>query len=564
MKVQVEHKVALLYLFIGAVWILFSDGIVNMLVDDTEAIRSLQTMKGWAFVGVSALLLFFYIRRNTIKNRQIADDLFLSREKYLSLYQKAPVAFYTLNEQGVIEDVNPEWLRILKFSFEEVIGKPFSVFVHPDFLSHFENNFELVKQNGQISDLRLRLRKKNLDYIIVAIEGMVNKTDDGKISTFCAMKDITAENEAKVQLVERESRYRSMFHKNMSVMLIVEPDGQIAESNNAAQRFYGYDHQELQSLSLKAILNTLDDSYTELLLKMKSENQFVAEQQHKLQNADVRDVLVYASRIIYKSDYAYYLIIHDITPQKNAEKELKSAKEKAEESNNLIKSFLNNISHELRTPMNSIMGFSQMLIRPNKAEEKKKKYIHHINESCYLLLDKITDTIDVSRIGTSYSDSFIDSFDLSLLIKEVVAPFRKKAKDRQNKIIVLDQLSDAYRFISTDKYKIRRIVKHLLNNACKNTEKGIVQLKVFYDNLRSRYLIEVLDSGIGIETKLQTKVFEPFVQVHNSSTELESGNGLGLTIVKSFAEQMGGEVYLKSTPQKGTVVTVLLPTQNNN
>lgn len=564
MKFQFEHKATLLYLLIGAAWILFSDYFVNLLANDVETISLIQTVKGWFFVLATGILLFYYIQRNNNKTRKINRQLFQSRKKYLTMYEKAPVAFFSLNSNGQIVDVNPVWLKVLKYPPDEVIGRNFVDFIHPDFVSHYKQSHAMLCDVGQISDLRLRIRKKSSDYIIVSIEATVNKDyDSGEEFVFCAMKDITAENEAKIQLVNRESRYRSMFHKNMSVMLIVDKNGDIRESNNAAQNFYGYNYEELNVLNLKFILAETDDVQIDFLLKLNSADSIVSEQKHVMCNSDVKDVMVYASKIVYQSECAYYLIIHDITPQKNAEEQLMEAKNKAEESNRLIKSFLNNISHEIRTPMNSIMGFSQMLIRPNSPEEKKLKYVYYINESCHVLLDKITDTIDVSRIESDSRDVILDTFDLSFMIREVIKLFKNSAKDKQNKIVFVNKLSSSECNIFADKYKVRRVLKHILDNACKNTNKGVIQVKVFFDNLRNVYLIEIADSGVGVEEELQEKIFEPYVQVKQSPKDIVSGNGIGLTIVRAFVQQMGGDISLKSSPQNGTTVTVLIPDQNN-
>ena len=202
-KVKVEYKVAIYYMIVGAMWILFSDFFVNLITNDPEYIHALQTYKGWFFVLITALLFFFYIRRKTNKIRHINSELLQSKGKYMALYEKAPVAFYSLNAEGEISDVNPAWLKLLRYQKEDVMGEAFIDFLHPDFKSHFEHSLELLKKNGSVSDLRLRIRKKNMDYITVTVEGNINiDIEKSEIFSYCAMKDITAESEAKVQLVE--------------------------------------------------------------------------------------------------------------------------------------------------------------------------------------------------------------------------------------------------------------------------------------------------------------------------------------------------------------------------
>ena len=299
-KLYIEYKTALLYLLVGALWILLSDRALLLIANDPYAINELQTVKGWFFVIVTGAILFFFIRKYGKKIRAINKELESSKKKYKALYSNAPLAYQSLNAEGKIVDVNPTWCKTLGYEKEEVINTYFRDLLHKDFKKHFDVNFQKFKENGSISDVRFRLKKKNGAYILVAFEGFIGHYDNTmSIRTFCTFKDITEENEIKMQLIERESRYRAMFHENISVMLIVDLAGNILEANKSAQKFYGYSIEEFLKLHFDE-LTTEEWQLDDFISTMLQSKQLSFEQTHQLKNGILRDVLVYCSQINYK------------------------------------------------------------------------------------------------------------------------------------------------------------------------------------------------------------------------------------------------------------------------
>ena len=445
---------------------------------------------------------------------------------------------------------------MLGYTKEEVTGTNFKDLLHDDFKAHFDSNFEIFKNKGSISDVRFRIKKKNGNYILAAFEGFIGQYDDDQnIRTYCTFKDITEENEIKQQLIERESRYRAMFHENISVMLIVDLAGNILEANKAAQKFYDYSINEFLKLHFDELTNE-QQRFNELSQNLLQSKQSSFEQTHQLKNGALRNALVYSSQINYKNQKVFYFIIHDITPRKQAESQLVLAKEKAEESSRLIRAFLNNISHEIRTPMNSILGFSQMLIRPGKDPDKKASYTRHIREGCNVLLEKVTDTIDISRVQTSNLKPVADNVNLKNLIEETVQQYLKSEKTSNTMDTVFEHGKDN-RYIHTGRYKLERIIKHLIDNALKYAPNSTIKITSRYE--KDHFEIEISDNGPGIDYHMQEKIFEPFVKDLPDSTKVSEGTGIGLSIVKAFTEIIQGKLHLQSSPGSGTTFTLILP-----
>lgn len=247
-----------------------------------------------------------------------------------------------------------------------------------------------------------------------------------------------------------------------------------------------------------------------------------------------------------------------ITKAKEAEQELKKAKEKAEESDKLKTAFLQNISHEVRTPLNSIIGFSDLISQIETDNPNVKRYSEIITENSTKLISIISDVIDISQIQSGHVDVYFSKFELSQLFNEVVNEFRDKIKSSEVSLSV-DQNYNGSLLIETDKRKVRKILFHLLDNAIKFTKNGSIKLVYHVDN--SRLNFTVADTGIGISEDNQKKLFVPFWQNETGINRNYGGMGIGLAVTRAYVNLLGGSISLTSQPDKGTTIDVMLPIQ---
>ena len=240
-------------------------------------------------------------------------------------------------------------------------------------------------------------------------------------------------------------------------------------------------------------------------------------------------------------------------------RQLKEAKEKAEESDRLKSAFLANMSHEIRTPMNGIMGFSMMLADPQLPKETRDSYLKIVNSSCEQLLHIVNDIIDISKIEAGQIDVNESAFDLKILLNEVVTFYSSTAREKGVKLEI-DQLRcnlSTTSWIITDRTKLRQIFDNLFSNAVKFTPSGKIILRCELMNGFIRF--EVEDTGIGIEPELQNVIFERFRQVESTYTKTYGGTGLGLAITKAYVEKLGGSISVHSEYGKGSTFSFKLP-----
>jgi len=234
------------------------------------------------------------------------------------------------------------------------------------------------------------------------------------------------------------------------------------------------------------------------------------------------------------------------------------AKEKAEAANRAKSTFLANISHELRTPMNAILGFSELIGRDSNLSPEHKEYLAIIRRSGEHLLTLINDVLDMSKIEAGKMTLNESNFDLYQLIEDMKNMFKFRIA-KKGLTLKFEYNENIPRFIKTDETRLRQVLINLIGNAIKFTKEGgivvyIEKEDIFSDNTNKCYLhFEINDSGTGISSEDLKTLFEPFSQSISEKNSYE-GTGLGLPISRIFIKLMGGNIKVNSVPKKGTTV----------
>lgn len=241
---------------------------------------------------------------------------------------------------------------------------------------------------------------------------------------------------------------------------------------------------------------------------------------------------------------------YDITELKETEAMLIEAKEKAETADRLKSAFLANMSHEIRTPLNAIVGFSSLMGETGDMEEKRQ-YMAIIEENNDLLLQLISDILDLSKIEAGTFDFVEKELDVNMLCEDIVRFMKMKAKPGVE--VLFDRHLPECRIVS-DRNRLNQVIANFVNNAIKFTTAG--SIRVGYDKVDETHLrFYVADTGLGIEPEMQAQIFDRFIKLNT----FVHGTGLGLSISKSIIEQLGGTIGVDSEPGKGSCFWFVLP-----
>ena len=245
---------------------------------------------------------------------------------------------------------------------------------------------------------------------------------------------------------------------------------------------------------------------------------------------------------------------YDISQSKQVEKELTIARNKAMTMDRLKSAFLANMSHEIRTPLNAIVGFSNLLADSNDPMERNE-YVNILNENNELLLQLISDILDLSKIEAGTFEFVFNNVDIDQLCDDIVRSSQLKVNNDVK--IIFDSNSDTC-VINSDRNRLHQILSNFINNAIKFTEKG--SITIGYDINGDILRFYCKDTGIGIKKEQQPSIFERFVKLNNFA----KGTGLGLAICQSIVQQMNGEIGVESESGKGSTFWFTIPYINAN
>jgi len=242
---------------------------------------------------------------------------------------------------------------------------------------------------------------------------------------------------------------------------------------------------------------------------------------------------------------------------RQANLQLKSAKEKAESANRTKSTFLANVSHELRTPLNSIIGYSE-IVREEMDEAglvAMRPDLDKIHRSGKNLLALINDVLDLSKIEAGRMTLNLDRFDVVRVLDEVLQDLKPQAEAGRNRLVfepAVERLS-----VYADRTKVRQIVSNMVANACKFTTDGLVTLTLASEGTgaEERVIVRVADTGRGMTADELKKVFKPFIQAGRGSHAGQGGTGLGLPISRRLCRALGGDLTAVSEPGQGSVFT---------
>jgi len=465
----------------------------------------------------------------------------------------APVLL--LNLKGEILYINEAQESLHGFRKYELIGKDISILSYKeDFANSTKQIISEVIQKGKWNGELIEKTKSDEKIILSTKAKLLYDENDEPTAIILSAQNITSNK----LLEEENKKFKQAIQHSHEVIFMTDKDGLINYVNSQFENFYQYSKEEVlgKKPSFLKSGNTPQDLYNQMWQNILGGKTFNAEMLNKSKFGQYLNVDASISPYFdEKNDIAGFISIQrDITEKKNNEELLRRALDKAEESDNLKAAFLNQMSHEIRTPLTSILGFMSLMEEEliNRGITDLAVFFDSINRSSARLHRTIEDILSMSsiQIGNFYtSKSKINLVEiLSLLVKEFSSFAREKNLEIHFKVET-ENIS-----ISADSYTITQSFKHLIDNALKFTDKGLVEIKIY--DFDDSVCVDVIDTGIGISREYMNNLFKPFSQEEVGYNRRYDGNGLGLALTKEFLSLNNASIKVDSEKGKGSRFTI--------
>ncbi|MGO9377018.1 MAG: PAS domain S-box protein [Dissulfurispiraceae bacterium] len=466
--------------------------------------------------------------------------------------------FYAYDLNGKLLICNEALSRITGYSYEELHSMtPTDFFAEKD-RKLISKSIGIVLKEGHVKQ-EAYLVLKDHRQIPYEFLGSVIKDHYGNNSGFAGMaRDITERKKIEQKIINAKKEWENTFDAITELIFIHDSDGRIIRANRAYEQMAGMSPADFVGRPYNEIFPKTD--IPDDICK-KAVNSGVAA---------LREITIdslgkaFSVRMYPKLDdngkYLYSVhVMQDITERKKM-REAKIMKEMAEAANKAKSDFLASMSHEFRTPLNAIIGFSELMATglSGPLTDQQKEHVTDIFTSGQHLLSLINDILDLSKVEAGKMELEMKEFNIKRLVETSLALFKEKAYKQSLQITF--EIAQGLETMIGDERKIKQVLFNLLGNAVKFTPAGgIIKVEVTLADDKELFRYSVHDTGIGISTEDQNKLFKPFQQIDTRLTRKYKGTGLGLSLCKELVELHGGRIWVESEAGKGSNFIFVIP-----
>jgi len=409
---------------------------------------------------------------------------------------------------------------------------------------------EVLEVGKMKKDVKIRQQNGGMRFAYVQCE--VSKKADNSLIIHGILQDISDRKLTEQEMIKSQERYQEIFSQSKDAIFICTLDGKFVDFNQSTIDLFGYKKEELSVLKDAHDLYYPPEKKNEFLMKLKTQKSvkdFAIQVANK--RGEVRHCVITANILITDDFIGYNCICRDVTERKSAEK-LRKARDLANQSAKMKEQFIASVSHEMRTPMNAVLGMSNILVQMELAEEPMN-LVKSIKQSSEILLGVVNDILEISAIQNGKIVFANQHFDLHSIMSNLVNVMQYKAQEKDMFIEVV-MGEEIPRYLQGDKLRLNQILYNLVGNAIKFTDEGYVKIYIkklndILDSVQLQFIVE--DSGIGIAADKVEAVFETFTRIRQKDRIFE-GTGLGLSICKNLVEQQGGKIGATSIEGTGS------------
>jgi PAS domain S-box-containing protein len=573
----------LMYLIVGgAVHVLDACGDWYPAVRLAAALKVVVAFIAWIWVIVLIPLLPKLLEARSAeeftsllsKQEQAEQALKETEAVYKSLIESMPLNVFRKDLRGRFVDANQRFCDTLGQPLAAIVGKTDADFFPAEQVAKYRRDDTQVTATGQaLEDIELYFKPSGEKLYVQVLKAPVRDARGTIVGVQGMFWDVTERMRADEAARLSDARFRKLVQSNLIGVLVARLDGSVVDANDALLHRLGYTRDDLASGRFRwdAITPPEHRATDERAIEqLRTTGVCPPWEKEYLHKDGHRVPILLGVTMLEGSQTECICFIVDITRQKQTERELVEAKEAADAANQAKSQFLANMSHEVRTPMNAIIGITELVLKTPLAP-KQAEYLRMVLQSAESLLGVINDVLDFSKVESGKVDLDHSPFSLRECIGDAVKSLALRAHDKSLEL-ALDVAQDVPDWLVGDAGRLRQIVINLVGNSIKFTHQGEVVVEV-----RSQEPVAsgqepgtefagpwplapgpcilhfaVRDTGIGIPADKLEQVFEAFEQADASTTRTYGGTGLGLAIVRRLVELMDGRIGVESQLGQGS------------
>lgn len=534
--------------------------------DPVIEVRGIRPTGEIVFTEISSTLVEYkgeqavqVVARDITERKEADIALRESQERYRLTVEYSPFAI-AIHQNGKLIYVNPQTLRLIGAkSPDEMVGKDVYSFVHPEYRALAAERLKQSALTGQpsppIEEKLLRVDGTIINTEILSVPFMLGNT----IAFQSIFHDITQIKEANEQL----RKLSSAVEQSSAAIVITDTNGKIEYVNPKFTEMTGYEIQEALGQNPRILKSEKqsETTYKEMWNNILAGNEWRGEIINKRKSGELYWEFLSISPIKNdKGEITHFLSVkEDITERKKIEAEVIKSKEEAEEASKIKSSLLANMSHEFRTPLNGILGFTQLL-KEEVSTEDQKMMVDKIYKSGRRLMNTLNSILSLTEMENEEYIISNSEIDLAYFCHQIKSLYESQAKEKSLSLNL--NLTESRLTVKTDENLLTKITSHLLDNAIKYTTSGEIKVtlrKAKRFNGNEVCIIDVEDTGIGIRKDEQKIIFREFRQLSEGFRRDFEGLGLGLTLASKMAKLINAEIKVHSEFGKGSTFSIMLP-----
>jgi PAS domain S-box-containing protein len=562
---KTAFRIALLYFVVGAVWILLSDIIAEALIGPEAVERfHVQTFKGWAYIAVTAVLLYMLIRRTYTAVRVSTEARREVEMRTRLLVERVrDYAIFALDRKGNVTSWNRGAQQITDWAEAEVIGQNVSVFYTADdrASNRPKQDLDEAVETGWSEQDAPRLRQDGSQFWAASQLTALRDSAGQHTGFLCVLRDVTERREARQALEQVNRMLSSVIDASPLPIITLDPAAQVRGWNPAAERMFGWTAREVIGISLPTVPQPQREEFERMLTDHNRSQPFVGrEVTRQRKDGSLVQLSLWTAPLLDAANQPAGVvgIFVDLSEFKRAQEAIRQLNESLEErvhertarlegANEELQAFSYTVSHDLQIPLRSLQHFASELLatQGDRLDEEGKSAALRLVGAAARMERQIEDLLEYSR--ASRAELVIEPVSLVLIVHELIGRLQRDPNFRDAQLVVQEPLG----WVMANRVTLQQVILNLLVNAITFVRAGVrpvVNISAMERGDRVRLCVE--DNGIGISEADRERVFHVFERL--PAAESYPGLGVGLTVTRRGVERMGGSISIDASDTGGS------------